>query len=205
MKAYITKKGVLTIALGLILVMSTPKLVGAISMETKNSEPRVDTSTLRQEAKELREEKKQQAEEARDTKKVARCESRKAHIDQLMNEIDSRSNRIYNRLTGVSKLVQDYYEKSGLKIDNYESLVADINQKKGEAKTKLDTMLMHGPLSCDADNPRESVKEFRDSRQMKVTAMKAYRASVRTLLTEVKQAMTAAKNTTSSQSNGDAS
>jgi len=193
MNIHITKRVALGIGLGGVLVAGIPHLVSAISMD--------GTSTLREEAKALREEKKQQAQEDLKAKKAAACEEHKEHIGQVMSRVNDRSQRIYDRLTKVSGLIQKYYESNNLSIDNYSSLVADINTKQSVANTKLNIMLTLGSFSCDEDNPRQSIVDYREGRKAKVTAMKAYRQSIRTLLTEVKSAA-AAKKAASSQTDG---
>lgn len=193
MNIHIIKRVALGVGFGTVLVAGVPHLVGAISTN--------DTSTLREEAKALREEKKQQAQETLKAKRAAKCESQKEHISQVMASIDNRSERIYDRLTTVSELIRSYYEKSGLTVDNYDALVSDIDQKRTEAKAKLDVMSTHEPFNCSVENPRESIMRYRDNRRAKVTAMKAYRQSIRTLLTEIKSAA-AAKSPTSNQKDG---
>jgi len=193
MNIHITKRLALSVGLGALLVAGVPHLVGAISMN--------GTSTLREEAQTLREEKKQQAQEDLKAKKAAKCESHKEHVNQVMSRVNDRSQRIYDRLTKVSELIQKYYESNNLSIDNYSSLVTDINVKRSMANTKLNMMITYGSFSCDEDNPRQAILDYRDSRKAKVAAMKAYRQSIRTLLTEVKSA-TAAKNSASSQTDG---
>jgi len=193
MNIHITKRLALGVGLGAVLVAGIPHLVSAISMD--------GTSTLREEAKELREEKKQQAQEALKAKKVAACEEHAKNINQVMSRVNDRSQRIYDRLTKVSELVQKYYASKNLNIDNYSSLVTDINVKRSIANTKLNMMITYGSFSCTETSPRQIIMDYRDSRKAKVTAMKAYRQSIRTLLTEVKSAA-AAKKSTSSQTDG---
>jgi len=193
MNIHITKRLALGVGLGAVLVAGIPHLVSAISMD--------GTSTLREEAKELREEKKQQAQEALKAKKAATCEKHKEHISQVMSRVNDRSQRIYDRLSKVSELLQKYYDSNNLSIDNYDSLLADVRAKGAIANTKLNVMLTLGSFSCDEDNPRQSIADYREGRKAKVTAMKAYRQSIRTLLTEVKSAV-AAKKSTSSQTDG---
>jgi hypothetical protein len=180
------------------IMISVVTVVGAASLtyavdDSYNTTvaPDETTSTREEKREQLRTSLKERSAE-RETKQKeqmkAKCEMHKAHLDKLMANVETRSQRVYERITKISELIKKFYVKKELDVTEYDTLIADVDVKRATAKEHLDILLANSGIDCEAESPREMVKEFRDDRKEKIEAMKAYRESVRKLLQAVRQA-----------------
>lgn len=185
------QRSITGIMISVVTVVGAASLTYAVDDSTNTVAPDETTSTREDKKERLRASLKERSAE-RETKQKermkAKCELHKAHLDKLMTNVETRSQRVYDRITKISELIKKFYVKKELKVAEYDTLIADINVKRATAKEYLDILLANSGIDCNAESPREMVKEFRDDRKEKIEAMKAYRESVRKLLQAVRQA-----------------
>jgi outer membrane murein-binding lipoprotein Lpp len=133
--------------------------------------------------------------------KLKFCEEHQSGINSTMSDIKTRSQRHYDRITAVYELGTAFVKEKNLTVDNYDALVAAVDEKQAAAKATLSALDQQPTFSCDSDGPKADLQAFRSTRASKVAAMVAYRKSVRTLLQAVKQSL-AAQGSSNGQESG---
>jgi hypothetical protein len=99
--------------------------------------------------------------------------------------------KMLNVFAKITQRVQKYYTTvvlpSGRSVANYDVLLADIAAKRGAVESALtQARTTADAFSCTAENPKETLRQFRlDMRGVK-QALHAYRTAVRNLIVAVR-------------------
>jgi hypothetical protein len=115
------------------------------------------------------------------------CEQRAEKINAIIQKRSEMATKNLEVFTKISERVQEFVKTKGYTIENYDALVATINDKKAAAQAAI-TVNSETTFSCsEADGsdvaklPRESMTAVRD-------ALQAYRTAIKDLIVQVKPA-----------------
>lgn len=133
---------------------------------------------------------------------LKRCEAQEKAITNIMARIGDRGQKHLDLFTTISDRVQAFYAEKGYTLDNYDSLVADVNAKKEAAQAVVDEVqAADTDFACEGDNPRGVASGFKAALQEQIAALKEYRTAVKNLIVGVKSVQPA--ETTESADEGE--
>ena len=115
--------------------------------------------------------------------KLKACENREKAINNILDRIAKRGERRLDVYSAIFNRVQEFYEKKGLSVSNYDTLVADVNAKNVDFK-------------CDGSDPKGAAASFKDDLKVQIKALQAYKQSIKNLIMAIKTSLSE-----SSQSN----
>lgn len=129
--------------------------------------------------------------------KMTLCENHKDVITAIMARIADRGQKQTDLFATIATRVETFYTKSGKTVTNYNTLVADVNAKHtaalaAVAKIKADS----NTFTCSATNPQGIVTSFKSDLKLEISALQAYRTSVRNLTVAVKTVVEGSAATT---------
>lgn len=153
-----------------------------------------EAEARQEEVQKRREEAKTKAtdnREARQAKlinsRLKACQRREAVITKLMSNLADRGTRQIEVFDKIADRTQAYYQEKGLRLANYNSLVAEVDAKKNAAEAAVsstkDTIV---EFDCEGEDPRGTAAEFKENLKAQHQAMKAYKTSVKNLIVGVK-------------------
>lgn len=127
------------------------------------------------------------------------CQNHEKSINNRMSHIATRGQKQLDLFTTIAERTENFYTKKGKTLDNYDQLVADVNAKKAAAQAAVDTVKSSSvSFKCDGTDPKGAVSTFKDNLKLEISALKAYRTSVKNLIVGVKSV----QGTTASSSTG---
>ena len=121
-------------------------------------------------------------------KRKQRCESRETKINDMMQQARTRSDVRYERLSKIFTMVKTYYAEQKLSIENYDQLVAAVDQAKASAEQKKAELTQVPKFDCSSDGPKADLSEFISARKEKIAAYKTYREALCSLTNAVLEA-----------------
>ena len=150
------------------------------------------------EAKETRTERREAAETRLESAKLRACQNREKASQSIMMRIADRSTKQLDVFTKIADRTQVFYESKGNVAEGYGELVADVADKKATAESAISTIeSMSGSFSCESDDPKGVMVEFKTALQTRNTVLKEYKTAIKDLIVAVKSAQsTAAEPTT---------
>lgn len=115
------------------------------------------------------------------------CKSRQMLIDIAFKKLYENASKIKSKFDSISGRVQEYYTSkvvpSGKEVPSYDSLVADIQDKKTAAEELLATTQADiGAFSCDSSDPKGQIAKIREDIKNLKKALKDYKESIKTLI-----------------------
>jgi len=129
--------------------------------------------------------------------KLTLCEDHKDIITAIMARITDRGQKQIDLFTAIATRVEAFYTKSGKTVTNYSTLVADVNAKHTAAQTAVNKIKADSiAFTCSATNPQGIVTGFKADLKLEISALQAYRTSVRNLTVAVKTAVEGSTATT---------
>lgn len=124
--------------------------------------------------------------------KLRVCQKREATINNLMTRLGNRGQKQLDMISTTSERLQAYKESKGLTVANYDSLLATTEAQKLAAQAAVDAAKsVQGSFKCDGSDPKSAADSFKQAMKVQHDAIKAYRDSVKELLTAIKQAQAA--------------
>jgi hypothetical protein len=124
---------------------------------------------------------------------VRACQEKQQVIRTRMENLLRLSSTMTDVFDSIQSRVDEYYQvnvvKYGGSAASYEELVREMKQQRSEVETALQAAgLESNKFSCDNDNPKGSLVNFRKDMQAVKTALKDYRTSVKNFIVAVKAA-----------------
>ncbi len=134
---------------------------------------------------------KQARKDALSDLKVKACEARQAGIIERSDLIVKRATNQQEVFAKIAARVEQFYQTKlllqGKIVANYDGLVSDITTKSAAiAPLLVQAQSDAVNFSCDNDRPAEQVQTFNKDMRAVMSALEAYRKSVRTLIVAVK-------------------
>lgn len=186
--------------LGIIVLASTAPPVNAIEDTTDQQEPTPTTTTgttteekraaelqRRKEALEKKKLELQRKEQVRKEQRVKKCEAKAEGVNNALTKITENRRRIYSRLTEISDKVQAFVVTKQLSVENYDTLVAAVNERKAAAEASIDQVSAVSTFSCsDEHSAKDQLGTFREKHKGSINALKEYRTALKKLILAVK-------------------
>lgn len=117
------------------------------------------------------------------------CLARQQAVKNRSRNMIKMADNMLEKFASISARTQKFYTNkvvpSGKTVPGYETLLSKVQTEKETVLGKLEVARTEADFSCDGDDPKEQVKEFRLSLQNVITALKDYRRSVRNLIVAV--------------------
>lgn len=122
--------------------------------------------------------------------KLRACQAKESAIKKRMKQLIKLATTMQEKFDAIAGRVEEYYASkvvpSGKTVANYDSLVADIQTKKGAVQTALTTAQGHaGSFACDGNDPKGQLTQFREDMQAVKSALKDYRTAIKNLIVAV--------------------
>lgn len=131
--------------------------------------------------------------------KLKACQNREKAITNIMARISDRGQKQLDLFSTIAARTEAFYTDKGKTLSNYDALVSDVNAKQAAAQSAVSsTDSSGGGFSCDGSDPKGFVNSFKGSLKSEISALQAYRTSVKNLIVGVKSV----EGTTSSTTNG---
>lgn len=140
----------------------------------------------------------------RDDARLKACQAKEAVIKKRSSQLTKLATTMQEKFDAIAKRVEEYYTTkvvpSGKTVANYDSLISDIQTKKGVVQTALTQAQSNASsFACNSNDPKGQVLQFKDDMQAVKTALKDYRTSIKNLIVTVHSVtgVTERSNTTS--------
>lgn len=127
-------------------------------------------------------------------RRLAMCENRQANINTLLDKSAQKGQERIARIQRFEEGVKRFYDEKNLVSEEYDAANSAVGEMKAKAEAAL-TVLDQEQFSCDMVDGAKPSDTLKESREMKHTALKAYRDSVINLLHVVKAAFAEQQST----------
>ena len=123
--------------------------------------------------------------------KLKACQARENAITKRMTRLTELVMTIEGQFDAITQRTEEYYTSkvvpSGKIVANYDTLVADIQTKKTTVQTALTaTQTNSTGFSCDGNDPKGLLTQFRTDMQTVRKALQDYRTSIKNLIVAVR-------------------
>lgn len=172
--------------------------VGEANIQSNGSER---AEELKQRLETLRQERQELKQQRLDESKLRVCEKRKSSITNIMNRSITRAERQLQLFDVIAERVKGFYVDKGYSLDNYDELVAAVDDAKANTEANLGTLQGLEPFDCELEDPKGNVEAFKLATQSINNDLKEYRTTVKDLIVGVKSAQSTAAG--DSQEGGD--
>jgi len=128
--------------------------------------------------------------------KLKVCEKRESSIQKRSTRLVAKSENIQKRFDRIIEKVDTYYIDvlmlKDVEIENYDELLGNVEENRAAAATKLGAAESTASnFTCEGENPKEQIGQFRTDMKGVISALKGYKKSVVNLIVAVR---TKAKN-----------
>lgn len=123
--------------------------------------------------------------------KLKACQAKENGIKKRIGQLGKLATNMQEKFSAVEGRVEEYYTAkvlpSGKTVANYDSLVADIQTKKGAVQAALSQAQGDaGNFACGNDDPKGQLTQFKDDMRAVKSALKDYRTSIKNLIVAVR-------------------
>src|SRR5688572_18132414 len=116
------------------------------------------------------------------------CENRSKNIEAIMARSVKRAENHLKLFGTIADRVKAFYEKRGVTVANYDTLVAAIDNAESDAEAAIADMKAAASFECDSDDPKGEVEAFKDAHKTVLEKLHAYRTAVKNLIVGVRGA-----------------
>jgi len=135
--------------------------------------------------------------------KLKACQNREKAINNIMSRIATRGQKQVDLFSTIADRTEAFYTKKGKTLSNYDALVADVNTKKADAQSAVDTVKASSiSFKCDGTDPKGAASSFKDSLKAEISALKAYKTSIKNLIVGVKSVQGTSSSTENQTTGG---
>lgn len=123
--------------------------------------------------------------------KLRACQAKEKAIKKRTEQLVKLATTMQEKFDAIAGRVEEYYTSkvvpSGKTVTNYDSLVADIQTKKGAVQTALSQAQTNvASFSCTSDDPKGQLAQFKDDMRAVKSALKNYRTSIKNLIVAIR-------------------
>lgn len=164
------------------------------STEAEDSTVRHKQEQARERAKELISEAKDKQNEDQknvtDEVRQKRCEARKTGIINRTDTLTAKAKRHLEKVDSVFAKIKAYKESANLTVANYDELVSKATAAKATATASVKALenVQITSIDCTADTISDDVATFKAAVTQARSDLKAYRSTVKDLLSAVESA-----------------
>lgn len=138
----------------------------------------------------VQQERRQKAQNRLTEAKLRACQAKEKALKKRTEQLVKLAATMQEKFEAIAGRVEEYYTSkvipSGKTVANYDSLLADIQTKKGAVKVALTKAQSNaGSFSCTSDDPKEQMRLFKDDMRMVKSALNDYRTSIKNLIVAV--------------------
>lgn len=153
----------------------------------------------------VQEERRQQVQNRLTEAKLKVCQAKENTIKKRTQQLTKLATTMQEKFEAIAGRVEEYYTSkvvpSGKTVANYDSLVADIQTKKGAVQTALTQAQSNAEsFACSGDDPKGQLLQFREDMRAVKSALKDYRTSIKNLIVAVRSVTGATERTNPSAS-----
>lgn len=128
--------------------------------------------------------------------KLKVCEKKESSIQKRSTKLVAKAENIQTRFDRIIEKVDTYYvdvlTPKDVVIENYDDLLANIEENRRAAATALGVSESTAEnFTCEGENPKDQLKQFRTDMKGVISSLKGYRKAVVNLIVAVR---TKAKN-----------
>lgn len=128
------------------------------------------------------------------------CQNRQQAITNIMSRIADRGQKQLDLFTTIATRTENFYTSKGKTLSNYDTLVADVNAQQAAAQSEVTAIRSASTsFSCDAGNPQGMVQSFKTALKGEISALQAYRTSVKNLIVGVKSVQSTTTGSTGTE------
>lgn len=119
------------------------------------------------------------------------CQAKENAIKKRVERLGKLAANMQEKFEAIAKRVEEYYTTkvvpSGKTVANHNSLMADIQTKKGAVQTALtQAQTDAASFTCTSDDPRGQMTQFKDDMKVVKSALKDYRTAIKNLIVAVR-------------------
>ncbi len=123
--------------------------------------------------------------------RIESCQAIESAVVTRMTNLVRMAENMIAKFEAISTRVQEYYTTkvvpAGTVVENYDSLVSEVEKKKVDVKSKLDLAKSNSDkFSCENDSPKSLLTQFRVDMQSVKKALHEYRTSIKDLIVAVR-------------------
>lgn len=117
------------------------------------------------------------------------CQNRERPINAIMARMSDRSAKQLELFTTISERTQRYYEESNLSVDNYETLLNQVETHKLLAEDAVAaTHSASFGFECENLNPEDVTTTFKQHVQTQNTLLQNYRTAIKNMIVAIQTA-----------------
>lgn len=162
--------------------------------EVRTQQIRVDVDERKAEILERVEAKRAEVTEKLDQKRLEVCEKRASKINNIVTRSAASSERHLSVFQKIAERTQAFYADKQLTTDNYDQLVATVEEKEAEAAAAIEAA-KEVTFDCAEQDAKKVGTTVRDLMKAQHAALKEYRTAIKDLIVGVKQAAKTAEET----------
>ena len=146
---------------------------------------------------------KERAQVKLESKKLEVCKKRQEVMKNTMTRMEDRSSKHIAWLDSVVEKIKSFYSANSLTVANYDTLLANIATTRATAVSSEEQLGQYQQeFSCDGNDPKSVINDFKTQHQSQIDAVKAYKEAVKAFAEAVKSAAEASgQNTTDTTNN----
>lgn len=153
----------------------------------------------------VQQERRQQAQNRLTEAKLKACQARENAIKKRAERLGKLATNMREKFEAIAGRVEEYYTSkvvpSGKTVANYDTLIADIQTKKGAVQTALSqAQSTAASFVCSGDDPKGQLAQFRNDMRAVKSALKDYRTAIKNLIVAVRSVTGATERTNPSVS-----
>ena len=126
--------------------------------------------------------------------KLRSCQARENSIKTRADSLQGLATNMMEKFDAITERVKEFYDTKvvpeGNTVENYDELLDDIDAKKEAVQNALDKAKdgISG-FSCDGDDPKGLLTQYKEDMQAVKSALKDYRTSIKNLIVAVHTAV----------------
>lgn len=121
--------------------------------------------------------------------KLRVCEKRQDQLKSMIDKVSTRGTKQLEVFKKIADKTKQFYTNKGYSATGYDALVGEVDAAYDTAFTSVNaTTTMGDSWSCDGDNPKQAMSDFKAAKTNEVVQLKAYKDKVRELILLVKKA-----------------
>lgn len=133
--------------------------------------------------------------------KLLACQKKEANITKRSASLVKTSENMQQKFDSITEKVKAYYTAkavpAGRVVNNYDALIAEIENKKTAIKTAVEKAQTDAAaFRCDGDDPKGQLTLYRTDMQAVKKALHEYRVAIKNLIVAIRSAHGKAQSST---------